>query len=235
MGIVEDSPLLRSLFDARVIARVHSGASEIRELYPEEARLIASAVAVRQAHFTAGRLCAHAALEALGVQHAPILADSARAPLWPQAVVGSITHTDGFCGAVVALRSQFSGIGIDAEVRERVDEELWEQILTTAELSRLYKQPAAKRKELATIIFCAKEAFYKCQYQVTTAWLGFEGAEVVIQDQQFVLHLVESVGSLVRGQNYVGRFELLPSLVVAGIAMDSKGSPGLFAPENKSV
>lgn len=219
MGTVEDSPLLRSLFDERVIARVHSGTASLSTLHPEEARLVAAAVTVRQAHFTAGRLSAHGALDALGVRHGPIVADPARASVWPQDVVGSITHTDGFCGAVVALRSQFSGIGIDAEVRERVDEELWEQILTPAKLSRLHEQPAAKRKELATIIFCAKEAFYKCQYQVTSAWLGFEDVDVSLSEGRFVLRLLVNVGTLTAGEEFVGRFVLLPSIVVAGVAM----------------
>jgi len=222
MGIVEDSPLLGSLFDGRVIARVHSGISSMNTLYAEEARLVASAVAVRQAHFTAGRLSAHAALEALGIQHGPILSDAARAPIWPQGVVGSITHTDGFCGAVIALHTQYHGIGIDVEVRERVDEELWEQVLTPAELQRLRAQPAARRKELATIIFCAKEAFYKCQYQVTAAWLGFEGADVSLSEERFVLRLLDNVGTLTAGQEFIGRFALLPTIVVAGIAMASR-------------
>lgn len=221
MEIVEDSPFLCSLFDDRVIARIHSGTPSMGALYPEEARLVASAVAVRQAHFTAGRLSARAALEALGIQNAPILSDVARAPVWPEGVVGSITHTDGFCGAVVALRTQYRGIGIDAEVRGRVDEEIWEQVLTPTELHRLRAQPAARHKELATIIFCAKEAFYKCQYQVTTSWLGFEGAEVSLSAGRFVLRLLDNVGNLRAGQEFSGRFALLPTIVVAGIAMTS--------------
>lgn len=219
MESIEDSPLLRSLFDGDVIARVHHGTPLRDRLYPEEAQLIASAVAVRQAHFTAGRLSARAALEALGLASGPLLPDAARAPVWPQGVVGSITHTDGFCGAVVASRLRYRGIGIDAEVRGRVDETLWEHVLTPVERQRLHEQPAGCRTELATIVFCAKEAFYKCQYQVTASWLGFEGAEVLIKEQQVVLRLLENVGSLVRGQEFVGRFELLPTVIVAGVAM----------------
>jgi 4'-phosphopantetheinyl transferase EntD len=219
MGTIEDSPLLRSLFNENVTARVYSGVSSLATLHPEEARLVASAVAVRQAHFTAGRRSAHAALEALGIQSSPILSDAARAPIWPKEVVGSITHTDGFCGAVAALRTHYRGIGIDAEVRGRVDEELWEQILTPAEVLQLRKQPVARQKELATIIFCAKEAFYKCQYQVTAAWLGFEGAEVFLEDRRFDLDLLEDVGALSRGQRFTGRFEVLPNVIIAGIAI----------------
>ena len=219
MGTVKESLLLASLFDAGVIAREHEGVPLMGSLHPEEARLVSSAVAVRQAHFTAGRLSARAALNALGTQNGPLLADAARAPLWPEGVVGSITHTDGFCGAVVAPRTRYSGIGIDAEVHGRVTEELWGEIFTNAELHRLCAFSTLRRAEMATILFCAKEAFYKCQYQRTEAWLGFEGAEVVVKDRKFTLRLLHNVGDLVGGQEFVGRFEVLSSIVVTGIAI----------------
>ena len=217
--MVEDSPLLTSLFDSPVVARVCTGTPLMTGLYPEEARHVASAVAVRQAHFTAGRLSAHAALEALGVPSRPLLADAARAPVWPTGVVGSITHTDGFCGAVVAPRTRYCGLGIDAEQRAHVTEELWREILTSAELRWLREQPASQRAEMATVMFCAKEAFYKCQYQVTGAWLGFEAAEVAVNDRAFLLSLLQTVGELVAGQEFSGRFAVLPSIIVAGIAI----------------
>jgi 4'-phosphopantetheinyl transferase EntD len=120
---------------------------------------------------------------------------------------------------VVAPRTQYSGIGIDAEVHGRVTEELWGEIFTNAELHRLGAFSILRRAEMATILFCAKEAFYKCQYQRTGAWLGFEGAEVMVRDRKFILRLLHNVGGLVGGQEFVGRFEALSSIVVAGIAI----------------
>ncbi len=225
MGIVKDSPLLRSLFDGDVIARVHCGTPLENALHPDEAKMVATAVDVRRAHFTAGRLSARSALEALGMSTGPLLSDAARAPIWPENVVGSITHTDSFCGAVVAPRTRYHGIGIDAELRARAGEEIWSQILTTTEFPWLLTLPVPSRSEMATVIFCAKEAFYKCQYQVTGAWLGFEGAEVSVGERGFTLRLLDNVGSLVRGQEFSGRFELLPSLVVAGIALAAPEFP----------
>lgn len=136
-------------------------------------------------------------------------------------MVGSITHTDGFCGAVVAARTKLCGIGIDAEVRGRVSEELWKEVLTKAELRWLRELPVPHRAEMATVIFCVKEAFYKCQYQVTGRWLGFESAEVAVRDREVVLRLLQSVGDLLEGQEFAGRFAVLPSIVVGGIAISA--------------
>ena len=119
----------------------------------------------------------------------------------------------------MAHRTRYRGIGIDAELRGGVTEELWEQVLTNVELHRLLALPTPRRNEMATIIFCAKEAFYKCQYQVTASWLGFEGAEVSVGEGRFVLRLLDTVGSLVQGQEFTGRFEVVESLVVTGIAI----------------
>ena len=219
--MVEDSPLLTSLFDNPVVARVCTSTPLMADLHPEEAKQVASAVAVRRAHFTAGRLSAHAALDALGIPSSPLLSDAARAPIWPTGVVGSITHTNGFCGAVVAPRTRYHGLGIDAEQRGHATEDLWGEILTTAELRWLREQPTSQRAEIATIIFCAKEAFYKCQYQVTKSWLGFEGAEVEVKDQVFLLRLLHKVGDLAAGKEFSGRFAMLSSIVVAGVAIDA--------------
>jgi 4'-phosphopantetheinyl transferase EntD len=218
---VEDSPLLCSLFTEGVAARVHHGIAAIDDLPVEEAQLVSSSAAVRQADFAAGRLCARAALEALGERSGPLLSDAARAPRWPEGIVGSITHTDGFRGAVVARRAHFAGIGIDAESRRRVGEELWPQLLTAAEIDRLRQQPVERQRELATIIFSAKEAFYKCQYQLTATWLGFEGADVSLDEDGFSLRLLIDVGGLHANHTYRGRFAVLADVVVTGIAIAS--------------
>ena len=49
-----------------------------------------------------GRACARAALSALGHGDAVIGRHANCAPLWPDSVVGSITHTSGYAAALVA-------------------------------------------------------------------------------------------------------------------------------------
>ena len=51
-------------------------------------------------------------------------------------------------------------------------------ILTARERAWLATQPAGRQNDLALTVFCAKEAFYKCQYPVTGAFLEFSEVEV---------------------------------------------------------
>ena len=128
--------------------------------------------------FTRGRACAHRALQELGFRDFSVLAGAKREPLWPQAVTGSITHTSGFAAAVVAHRADIVSIGVDCEVIESVDEELWERICTPTEQARLERLAGVERGRQAALIFAAKEAFYKCQFPVSREWVGFEDVDI---------------------------------------------------------
>ena len=61
------------------------------------------------------RTCARIALGRLGLPPAPLLSGPKREPLWPDGVVGSITHCDGYRAVAVARADQLASIGIDAE------------------------------------------------------------------------------------------------------------------------
>ena len=69
---------------------------------PDEEPLIARSVAKRRNEFVTVRHCARLALGELGVPPAPILKGDKGEPCWPDGVVGSLTHCDGYRGAVVA-------------------------------------------------------------------------------------------------------------------------------------
>ena len=72
------------------------------------------AVSRRVAEFHAGRFCAATALRALEVDGA-VATGADRAPIWPAGVVGSITHTNRFAAAAVALDTRARAIGLDTE------------------------------------------------------------------------------------------------------------------------
>ena len=90
-------------------------------LYPEEAVSVAKAVPKRVGEFAAGRLCARRALAEFGITGVPLTMAPDRAPVWPESMVGSITHTRGLCAAVVAERRRFASLGIDVEVAGDVE------------------------------------------------------------------------------------------------------------------
>ena len=140
---------------------------------------MARAVPKRAREFAAGRLCARKALESFGITGFAVRAAPDRQPLWPDPVVGSITHTTGFCAAVIAERARFASLGIDTEMAEAVKTELWPSICVPAELGWIEALPPAERARAATLIFSAKEAFYKCQYPRTGEWLSFSDLRIV--------------------------------------------------------
>ena len=103
------------------------------ELYFEEQGLVSGASPSRVAEFAAGRFCARHALARLGFSRFPLLKGLDGAPVWPPNVVGSITHSGGYCAAAAGFRSQFGGIGIDAEVIGDISEDMLGVVCTPAE------------------------------------------------------------------------------------------------------
>src|SRR5262249_37950297 len=103
------------LLSPPVIAVEEFDDAEPAPLFPAEEELVAQTVPKRRYEFATGRRCARAALAQLGFPPAPLLAGPDRAPLWPDGVVGSITHTDSYRAAAVARAEQLCSVGIDAE------------------------------------------------------------------------------------------------------------------------
>lgn len=174
----KSSPTLAGLFPPGARAAELRQPGDPSLLWPAEAQTLRKAVAKRTQEFAAGRLCARKLLAEFGIHEFPLQVGDARQPLWPDALVGSITHTAGFCAAVVAEKSRFAAIGLDSEVAASVKPELWPSICTPEEILRLHSLPEASRLGAATLIFSAKEAFYKCQYPLTRERLRFHDAQV---------------------------------------------------------
>ena len=140
---------------------------------------MSKAVAKRVQEFAAGRQCARRALRELGVIDAPIRVALDRQPVWPQGIVGSITHTAGLCAAVVAERKRLVALGLDSEVVGAVKPELWPTICAAQELAWVGTLSPPQRPAAVTFIFSAKEAFYKCQYPLLGEALGFHDLWVI--------------------------------------------------------
>ena len=105
---------------------------------------IQRSVAKRQAEFLAGRLCARAALLQLdGTCTAPDIGED-RAPVWPSHISGAITHSNGRAGALVALKSEWQGLGIDLEKLLNTEraQRLVKEVLTPDERLRMTAVPA---------------------------------------------------------------------------------------------
>ena len=219
------SPLLAALFPAEVRAAEQRQPGDPALLYPEEAAHLRQAIAKRVGEFAAGRLCAREALAQLGIARFPLLVGGDRRPQWPENVVGSITHTQGFGGAVAAPRERIRAIGVDAEVVGRVKPALWPKICAPQEIDWLGRLPAAEQERLGALVFSAKEAFYKCQYAVTRQWLEFTDVTVDFTGWELGAgsFAVRPLGILRLLQHHalpwLGRFRLHDGLVITAICL----------------
>jgi 4'-phosphopantetheinyl transferase EntD len=146
---------------------------------PEEAPLIAKSVAKRRNEFITVRYCARLALADLGVPPAPILKGDKGEPCWPDGVVGSLTHCEGYRGAVVGRRDRVRSVGIDAEPHGLLPAGVLDAISLPAERSEIgVIGTAFPALHWDRILFCAKEATYKAWFPLTHRWLGFEDAHI---------------------------------------------------------
>jgi 4'-phosphopantetheinyl transferase EntD len=148
------------------------------ELFPEEERVIARAVEKRRLEFTTGRACARLALERLGIEPAAIPNGERGEPLWPDGVVGSITHCRGYCACAVARAEQVASVGIDAEVHEPLPDGVLRQVAFGRELAMVAGDGAGVC--LDKLLFSAKEAVYKAWFPLARRWLGFEDVELTV-------------------------------------------------------
>jgi 4'-phosphopantetheinyl transferase EntD len=149
-------------------------------LLPSEAELLGPrTVGKRREEFTAGRTCAREALALLGVPCMPILRGKQNEPLWPEGVVGSITHCKGYCAAAVASLDWCGGIGIDAEPNESLPLGVLKLIARQREQDWILN---ANEEEICwdRLLFSIKESLYKVWYPLERCWLDFDQAEVTI-------------------------------------------------------
>ena len=177
-------------------------------LLPGEQAAIIHAVEKRRREFIAGRTCARRAMAALGEHPAPILQDEDRAPIWPQGLVGCITHTDTWCAVAVARAADgFQSLGLDIESAAPIKPELLRIICLPEERAYLDSQPAAERGLLGKLIFSAKECAYKCQYPLSRTFLDFHAMRVYpdLAGGGFVAVFQRDAGPFASGDELRGR------------------------------
>lgn len=171
--------LLTELLPAAVHTEEVFGDVPDVDLFPEEEHVVARAVDKRRREFATVRYCARRALATLGRPAAPLLPGERGAPGWPQGVVGSMTHCDGYRAAAVAEQTDVTSLGIDAEPHGALPDGVLDAVSLPTERKHL-AELAASHPEVHwdRLLFSAKEAVYKTWFPLTHSWLGFEDAEV---------------------------------------------------------
>ncbi|MDP9842386.1 4'-phosphopantetheinyl transferase family protein [Streptosporangium lutulentum] len=187
-------------------------------LFPEEEAVVARAADRRRREFTTARYCARQAMARLGLPPVPILPGEHRAPGWPDGVVGSITHCDGYRAAAVSLEALT--VGIDAEPHEPLPDGVLGVVALPEEreeLARLGDQVHWER-----LLFSAKESVYKAWFPLAGRWLGFEEAHVTLAPSGTFTARLLVPGPLVDGREltgFDGRWLVADGLVITAIAL----------------
>ena len=189
-------------------------------LLAEEEPAVARAVDKRRREFTTVRWCARRALADLGLPPAPIIPGDKGAPRWPDGVVGSMTHCDGYRAAAVARAGDMAAIGIDAEPYGPLPGGVLDVIAREEELPRLDElRRAAPNVHWDRLLFCAKEAVYKAWFPVARRWLGFEDATLVLDPGgTFTAELLVRDAPF---DGFTGRWASANGLIAAAIAVES--------------
>lgn len=151
-------------------------AADLADVYPEEAaQLSPNAVPKRRAEHRAGRAAARSAMKMLGRPPVAILKGDKGQPLWPDGLVGAITHTDTLAIAALAERRNVAGLGIDLEQADRFHSHLAPAILTPAETTA--------GVDLGST-FTAKEAIYKAAFPLVKKLFGFSDVTVIFNEDR---------------------------------------------------
>ncbi len=193
-------------------------------IYPEELVFIEKAVKKRRNDFIGGRICAKKALSRLGIENFPVLMADDRSPLWPTGVVGSISHTHGYCGVAVANNKHFRSLGLDIENVDRIKSDCRRLICTDEEQSRINRLPENDQQRFSALTFSAKESFFKCQYFLNRCWAGFHDAEIFadisVDEGAFSIIMLKDIGThFKKDVSYNGLFSFNQGYVITGMTV----------------
>ncbi len=217
-----DVPNIQQLFSGHVFTACCRIEDREYALCREEAVSVETAVAGRRNEFGAGRMCARKALEKLGIHNCVLTRQSDGSTAWPPGIVGTISHSDVWCGAAVARQSDYSGIGFDIEAVDRVTRNIARKVLTEDERAWVGRQDADESGKWFALIFSAKESIYKCLSPLMKKGPGFTDAEILLHpdDLSFGVRLTDEIASQIPSSlTFRGQYMLYGGEVFTGIVL----------------
>jgi 4'-phosphopantetheinyl transferase EntD len=196
-------------------------------LFEAERVALGRAVDKRRREFITGRACARLALERLGAPVTGIPSGDHGEPLWPDRVVGSITHCHGYRGCAVAWSEDMVSLGIDAEPNEPLPDGVLAEVAHGREL----EPPAgiAEGLHVDRLQFSAKEAVYKAWFPLAGRWLGFDDVELSLDPgkAEFRADLLVA-GPVVEGARlteFRGRWALEDGVICTAVVVPAGDRP----------
>ncbi len=172
-------------------------------LHSDEENYISKASEKRRREFVAGRQCAKLACNLLGSPTEKILRNPDRSPIWPENIVGSISHSNHVSGAIVSYNQYYAGLGLDIEKNHPLKDSVIEYFTNPEEYRYIKK---SGYDYLGPLFFSAKESVYKCISQALNIKLNFSDISINIDDQNtysvvFKKHEIKNV-------NFIGRYKV---------------------------
>ncbi len=145
-------------------------------------------IPTRKAQFLAGRIAAKKALSSFKLptsEHQVGIGDS-REPIWPEGSLGSISHAGK--ASITCIKKQPknpAGLGID--IQETIACDLRKQISSTVlshKETLLFKQGfrGISEPEIFTLLFSAKESFFKAAFNSVGEYFDFTDVSIVALD-----------------------------------------------------
>lgn len=150
----------------------------------------------RQAEYLFGRLAARRALADLGWPDGQVGTGPQREPLWPDGVLGAISHTDTLAAATAVPAGRFRGVGIDIEAALHPDAiaSTEQYAMNPQELHVLRRQTALPYALALAAAFSAKETIYKALFPTVGRYFGFEAVRIdALEAQQLHFTAMETL------------------------------------------
>ncbi|MDV2979891.1 MULTISPECIES: 4'-phosphopantetheinyl transferase family protein [Micrococcaceae] len=168
----ETLPDVAELVPQGFVVEEHRGQEEECAPWPGEDGLLGPGWAKNRYQSLMARECARRALIRLGQPPAAIPRTPNGAPSWPDGIIGSLTHCEGYRAAIVGRTVHGRSAGIDAEVHRPLPHGVLDLIAGVPEKQLLGRlQDGAPGVHWGTVLFCVKEAVYKAWFPLTRTWL----------------------------------------------------------------
>jgi 4'-phosphopantetheinyl transferase EntD len=213
--------LARPLFGPEIaVAATDPRASHHRPLAQESGATVRMSP-IRRRAYAAGRVAAHDCMTGLGRNVQPVLTTPDRAPLWPEGLTGSISHSQSCCIAALGQTTDVQSLGVDVEEATGIDDDLIGIVCTQTEKAWLSTRSRERAGVLGKLIFSAKECAYKCQYPLSKTLFGFDTFDITpdLDTGQFEATFLCDVPHFRAGTHLCGRFAIAQGLIVTAMAI----------------
>lgn len=140
---------------------------------------VQKSVVKRKSEFLAGRLCAKKCLSQYDLV-SQVSIGTHREPVWPDGVLGAISHTNNIAGALITKSQDISGVGLDIEnvMSNETMHSISSQIMSKEEL-HYCNSYNADNNTIYTLVFSAKESFFKAAFSQVQKYFDFNAVKVL--------------------------------------------------------